>query len=239
MAFTPKTDSLTIMDVHNKKGMKKLAEVEYVNEGYSHQGWFTGNHDFVVMNDEMDERAMTSKQRTLIWDVRDLQNPKLTKVHLAEIEVIDHNEYIVDNAKSVDDSGYKGVVFQSNYEGGLRILDISKIEKGKLSEIAFFDHYPASNSRNFRGSWSVFPYFKDHRDADTFGDVVVAMNINFGLFVLRHTMSSMDELFGEYIRPRNDSECNDGVANEARDRCCWKGCGKCYSLSLLSKDEES
>jgi hypothetical protein len=59
----------------------------------------------------------------------------------------------------------------------LRILDISDIANGNLEEVGFFDIYPNSDSANFNGAWSVYPFFAS-------GNVVVS-GIEQGLFVLR------------------------------------------------------
>ena len=45
-----------------------------------------------------------------------------------------------------------------------------------MEEVAFFDTYPQSTTAQFNGQWSNYPYFRS--------GVVVAMDINNGLFVL-------------------------------------------------------
>ena len=98
--------------------MVLLAEVPYDFASYTHQGWVTGNHEFVLMNDEIDEMDFNFTQRTLIWDVRDLTNPVLFDIFDSNLTVIDHNEYIIDNQYPSTNGNYKGFVFQSNYEAG-------------------------------------------------------------------------------------------------------------------------
>ena len=127
--------------------MVVLAEVPYEHAMYTHQGWVTGNHEYVLLNDEMDETEFNLTQRSLIWDVRNLTNPVFFAEHDSNLTVIDHNEYIIDNAQTGQD--FKGFVFQSNYETGLRILDIQEIADGRLEEVAFFDNYVWKDNINY------------------------------------------------------------------------------------------
>jgi hypothetical protein len=53
---------------------------------------------------------------TLLWDVSDLTNPKLTGSHYAEMQSIDHNLYVQGDE-----------AYLANYCSGLRILDATKI----------------------------------------------------------------------------------------------------------------
>ena len=46
-----------------------------------------------------------SKTRTFIWNVTDLDNIEIVKVHVSQLTVTDHNQYIKGN-----------LLFQSNYE---------------------------------------------------------------------------------------------------------------------------
>ncbi|NIR67130.1 MAG: hypothetical protein GWN61_22100, partial [candidate division Zixibacteria bacterium] len=64
----------------------------------------------------------------------------------ATTAAIDHNQYIKGN-----------YAYQSNYRAGLRILDISNISGASLTEVAYFDIYPANDNPNFNGSWSNYP----------------------------------------------------------------------------------
>ena len=46
----------------------------------------------------------------------------------------------------------------------------------EISEIAFFDTYPASGGAEFRGAWSVYPYLPS--------GIILVSDISNGLFVL-------------------------------------------------------
>ena len=73
-------------------------------------------------------------------------------------------------------------VYQSNYESGLRILDIEDISNPV--EVAYFDTDPISNRISFEyGVWSSYPYFKS--------GIVVISSMEQGLFVLQPTTLSL------------------------------------------------
>ena len=61
----------------------------------------------------------------------------------------------------------------------MRVLDIPTLisANNTNSEIGYFDTYPASNSANFNGAWSIYPYFES-------GNIIIS-DIERGLFVVR------------------------------------------------------
>ncbi len=89
------------------------------------------------MGDELDEGRTADKTPTLIFDVSDLENPTFLDTHESSAAAIDHNMYVKD-----------GLVYQSNYAAGLRVLDTRNAAKGKLSEVAFFDTFPEHDDPN-------------------------------------------------------------------------------------------
>ena len=158
--------ALSIADVTDKANPKALSRASYPNVGYSHQGWLTPDHQYFYMNDELDEIAgSVPRTRTLIWDVSDLDDPQLVGEFLGNTEASDHNLYIRDN-----------IMYQSHYQAGLRIVDIS--DPKNPVEIGFFDTVPyGENKPGFGGSWSNYPYFKS-------GTIIVTSG-NEGLFLLK------------------------------------------------------
>lgn len=161
-------DTLTIVDVTNKSAPVMISRTGYVGRGYTHQTWFTDNQAYLLLDDELDERNFTVNGRTYIWDMTDLDAPRMIGFHQHSSPAIDHNLYIRGD-----------YVFESNYRSGLRILDITGIANGALQEVGFFDVYPADNGANFNGAWLNYPFFKS-------GNVIVS-GIEQGLFVLRPT----------------------------------------------------
>jgi len=165
LCFAYNTDTLTIVDVTNKAAPVQISRTGYAGRGYTHQGWLTDDQQYLVMDDELDEQNFGHNTRTYLWDVRDLDVPVLMGYHQAAVAAIDHNQFFLGD-----------YLFQANYRAGLRIMDGSNIASGQLSEIAYFDIYPANNNASFNGAWHVYPYFPS--------GVVIVSGIEQGLFIL-------------------------------------------------------
>lgn len=98
-------DTLTIYDVTNKIGnfTKLISRTSYTGAKYIHQGAVLdiSNQEFLVLDDELDERdgtegpATNKLPITYIFDIRDLESPKLTGYYEGKTRSIDHNQYIV------------------------------------------------------------------------------------------------------------------------------------------------
>jgi len=157
--------ALSIADVTNKDSAKAIAKASYPDHAYIHQGWFDKNQRYFYQNDELDEiQDKADQTRTIIWDLKDLDNPKIVKELMLPEKSTDHNLYVKGDR-----------MYQSNYKSGLRILDVSNPKDPK--EVAHFDTQPyGKNDPGFQGSWSNYPYFDS--------GIVVVSSIGEGLFVL-------------------------------------------------------
>ncbi|MEM6327344.1 MAG: choice-of-anchor B family protein [Bacteroidota bacterium] len=156
-------DTVTIVDVSSPAEPVLISRGFYPATSYTHQGWFTEDQRYFLVDDELDTSA--GGTRTFVMDLSDLENPEFVFRYDAPLSVTDHNQYI------------RGTYsFQSNYEGGLRIVDISDLEDGTFTEAGFFDTFPASDNPGFSGQWSNYPYFAS--------GTVVASDSDNGLFVL-------------------------------------------------------
>ena len=78
--------------------------------------------------------------RTYFWDITDLDAPELKSVYYSEKQSIDHNLYIVQD-----------YAYQSNYEAGLRILEIFEADHS-LEQRAYFQVFSASINTRKRKS---------------------------------------------------------------------------------------
>jgi len=170
ICFASNEDSLTIVDVSNKSAAVMLAKVDYPQKAYSHQGWLDEAQGIFFMGDELDELDFGMNTRTLMFDVRDLDNPVYAGAHLHSTSVIDHNLYVSGN-----------YVYQANYLGGLRILRIDRGKNTGLTEVAYFDTEPDQDALEFEGAWNVYPFFDN-------GTILVS-DINNGLFILRASLA--------------------------------------------------
>ena len=154
--------AISIADVTDKANPVSISIATYPAVAYAHQGWFTDDHRYFYLNDEIDEANGTvDGTRTLIWDLSDLDDPILAGEHIAKTTETDHNLYVKGN-----------LMYQSNTAAGLRILDITDPENP--FETAYFDTSPVGG----RGvSWSNYPYYRSGSIAVTAG--------HYGLFLLK------------------------------------------------------
>lgn len=159
--------ALSIADVTDKGSPVAVAMASYPNVAYSHQGWLSSDHSYFFMGDELDETGgNVTNTRTLIWDLRDLDDPVLAREYMADTKSTDHNLYIVGNT-----------MYQSNYKSGLRVLDVSDPENPV--PVGHFDTVPyGGDDAQMTGSWSNYPYFES--------GVVVVTSGREGLFVVRY-----------------------------------------------------
>jgi choice-of-anchor B domain-containing protein len=166
ICFNANENTVTIANVEDKEDTRLISKKGYSQSAYSHQGWLTEDHQYFISNDELDELNSGLNTRTLIWDVRNLDNPILLTQYFSERAAIDHNLYT------------KGsLIYQSNYTNGLIVLDGKRIAKGDLREVAYFDTYTQGDNTSFSGSWSNYPYFKS--------GVIAISDINNGLFLVK------------------------------------------------------
>lgn len=117
------------------------------------------------MNDELDEIRLGQPTQTYIWNLEDLRNPELIGFYTHSTNSIDHNLYIKNS-----------IMYQANYNAGLRIFDVSNPQPNRINEIGFFDTTPGNDTAEFSGLWSVYPWYR--------GQKIVVSDINQGLFIL-------------------------------------------------------
>jgi choice-of-anchor B domain-containing protein len=166
LCFNSSEDHLSIVDVTDKLLPVQVGLVEYPQTAYAHQGWLTDDGRHFLLGDELDEQRFGVNTRTLIFDVSDVEQPSYVDAHEHETAAIDHNMYVKD-----------GLVYQSNYAAGLRILDTAPAAEGRLDEVAFFDSFPEHDRAVFVGTWSNYPYFPS--------GTVAFSGIDEGLFLVK------------------------------------------------------
>ncbi|MEQ3662910.1 MAG: choice-of-anchor B domain-containing protein [Flavobacterium sp.] len=159
-------NKVVVVDITNKLAPVLISNFTYTNTAYTHQGWFTENHKYFILGDEIDEQSFGFNTKTVIIDMTDLDAPVLKWNYNGLTAAIDHNGYTKGND-----------FYLANYRAGLRIMDISDIDNTNMTEVGFFDTYPSSNSNQFNGAWSVYPYFAS-------GSIIIS-DIERGLFVVK------------------------------------------------------
>ena len=164
--------NLDLIDVTNHAAPVRLSSLHYNNvDGYSHQAWFTEDHRYILLNDELDEEFVGNPTRTWIFDAADLNAPVLAGnggFFDHSTPAIDHNLYVHGN-----------FVFESNYTAGLRILRLDNLAQSQLTEIGFFDLYPLNDNPAFDGTWNNYFFAASGN--------VIATHMTQGLFILRPT----------------------------------------------------
>ena len=160
-------NEIVILDITNKAAPITLSTIGYSNYHYAHQGWFTEDHRYFLLGDELDERdGGGGPTRTIIFDLLDLDTPVEHFQHLGSNSSIDHNGYVKGNR-----------FYLSSYSAGMRVLKVDDIENKNLTEVSHFDTWPSNNNASFNGTWNVYPYFAS-------GNVIIS-NYNTGFFVIK------------------------------------------------------
>lgn len=177
--FAANEDSVAIIDFSNKNNPIVLSNFTYTNYDYTHQCWLTEDHKYLILGDETDEQTYFFNTKTIIIDVQDLDNPVLKNNYFGPTAAIDHNGYVLGNE-----------FYLANYRAGLRLLDISDINNGNFTEVGFFDTFPSSNSANFNGAWSVYPYFSSQN--------IIVSDIEGGLFILKKNATLSENTFEDF-----------------------------------------
>ncbi|BCY29478.1 choice-of-anchor B family protein [Flavobacterium okayamense] len=176
--FGANENQVVVVDVSNKANPILLSTFTYTNADYVHQGWLTDDQKYFILGDETDESTYGFNTKSVIIDMSNLDNPVLKTNYFGPTNAIDHNGYVDGND-----------FYLANYRAGLRIIDIADIDNGNLNEVAFFDTYPTSNTANYNGAWSVYPYFAS-------GSIIVS-DIERGLFVLKKSNTLSSNTFNE------------------------------------------
>ena len=157
--------ALSVADVTDKDNTVAIADAEYPNTVYAHQGWLSEDHRYFYSTDELDELlGLVDGTRTLIWDLEDLDDPILVKEYVGPTMATDHNLYVRGDR-----------LYLSVNLDGLRVLDIRDPENPV--EFGHFDTTPGSeDSAGTGGAWSVYPFLPS-------GNVLVSSREE-GLFVV-------------------------------------------------------
>ncbi|MFT5249454.1 MAG: choice-of-anchor B domain-containing protein [bacterium] len=142
-------DRVVIVDVTDKNNPQHIASVSYPNFSYTHQGWLTEDFSYYILGDEADEIDFGFNTKTIILDLTDLDNPIHSFDYNGPTLATDHNGYV------------KGDLFYlANNAAGLRVIDISDISNGNMTEIGYFDSHPINDFAGYQGIWSTYPYFE-------------------------------------------------------------------------------
>lgn len=191
-------DKVVVIDVTDKTNPILISTFAYSNTSYTHQGWLTSDKKYYIIGDELDETDFGFNTRSLVIDMTDLDNPILNFSYFGTTPAIDHNGYTTADNK----------FHLANYRAGYRVMETSSLDAGQMSEVAFFDTYPSSNSAQFNGAWSVYPYFAS-------GTIIVS-DIERGLFMLKldSTLSTPNVTTSQFIISPNPASSQVVISGE-------------------------
>ena len=166
-------DKVVIVDITDKNNPQNISTIAYSNYSYTHQGWFTEDQRYFIVGDEADEINFGFNTKSIVLDLTDLDNPIHFFDYSGPTSATDHNGYVNGNN-----------FYLANNAAGMRVLDVSDIENGSLSEIGFFDTRPINNNAGYEGIWSLYPYFES-------GNIL--LSDREGLFIVKASSLSINE----------------------------------------------
>ncbi|MEN9347669.1 MAG: hypothetical protein RLZZ77_1180 [Bacteroidota bacterium] len=167
-------DAVTLVDITNPLDCQLIDTYTYPQTGYVHQGWFSKDHRYFMLDDELDEMDFAIGTRTHIFDFNDLDNMVYMGFHQSNNTSIDHNLYVLDQ-----------FVYESNYRSGVRVFDAIRVSDGELYPIGHFDLVPANDLPQFSGTWSNYPFLPS--------GVNIATSMYDGFFITRPTMVNISQ----------------------------------------------
>ncbi len=184
--FGSNEDQIVIIDITDKTNPVTISTIDYNNVEYTHQGWLTTDQRYFLLGDEADEINLGINTRTIIFDFEDLDNPQLDFEYTGPTEATDHNGFV---------KGDK--FFLSNNAAGLRVIDISDIASGTMTEEGYFDTHIVNDNSGYNGAWSVYPYFES-------GNIVISDRTE-GFVLVKATTLDVNEFsntgFSVYPNP--------------------------------------
>ncbi len=166
LCFNSSVSQMTIVDVTDKQAPTRLSAIAVQGNIYMHQGWLTPDRRYFLLDDEMDEWFGRHNTRTYLFDVSDIDTPRVLNAYTAAVPSVDHNLYITGT-----------YAYEANYTSGLRILDLKAITQGQLTEAAFFDTYPENDNAVSAGAWTAYPFYQS--------GVVAISTLDRGLFLVK------------------------------------------------------
>ncbi|MCG3129026.1 MAG: hypothetical protein CHACPFDD_03922 [Phycisphaerae bacterium] len=178
-------NSLEIIDVTDKQNLVHLVRYQYLNAGYSHQGWLSPDKRYFYFDDELDEGPLVEKTTTLVFDVSDITAPFLASTFVNGSTAVGHNLYVRGD-----------LIFEANYRSGIRVFATNADELMPV-EVAHFDTWPGDDDPHFNGLWSNYPYFPS--------GTVIGGDIERGLFVWRVMPPKLLITFPDGLPERLDS----------------------------------
>lgn len=146
-AASPTVGGLLIVDVTERLWPLVVSETTYPEHAFAHQAWLTEDRGWVLFNDEADEHG-NNGTRTHVFDVHDIDAVTYVGFWAHDGTTVDHNLFVHD-----------GLVYEANYNAGLRVLRPLDLSVPELEEVAYFDTAPTRDGNLTQGAWGSYPFF--------------------------------------------------------------------------------
>ena len=157
--------TVDIWDVTIPANPVRLSRTPISNAVYVHSGWWSEDKQYLLVQDELDERDLGLAATTLkIFSISNLTAPTLAGTWTGPTAAIDHNGFARGNR-----------YYLSNYTRGLTIPDITDPTNIPVS-VGRFDTFPSSDAVGFAGAWGAYPFLPS-------GNIAIS-DINSGFFMV-------------------------------------------------------
>jgi choice-of-anchor B domain-containing protein len=154
-----------IWDVTNKDNIKVISSFDVPGVCFSHQGWTSKNHEFLLINDEVIDTGSTgwcpneapgfSNAGLAVVDITDLDNPVFSQRFELDVFGNAHNFMRVKNR-----------LYWAAYSAGARVLELKRTKSRvrrtvslELTEVAHMDTEPRDAPYYF-GLWGIYAFEK-------------------------------------------------------------------------------
>ncbi len=163
---------VAVLDVSDPTQPTTLSAFSYPNQQYTHSGWATPDREFLLVNDEFDERLTGINTRLIILKrVGDTFDYEPFSEYIGPNKSVDHNVF------------YKGgLAYLSNYTYGFTLINLADPSDPWMQ--AHYDTFLENDDPDFAGAWGIYPFFLS-------GHVIVS-DINSGLFIFEILPEDLD-----------------------------------------------
>lgn len=173
-----------LMDGTDPANIQEISRTGYPGN-FTHNMWPTADNLYLVVTDERNGAPLR------FWDISNPLEPEQVARYDLPGQAVAHNAHVLGD-----------FAYVSYYWDGLKIFDISRREAPV--EVAHYDTYPDDEfgrGRGFDGNWGVYPNLPSGN--------IIASDMKYGLFVLRHNREAAAYLRGVIRDGRDNSPIPD------------------------------
>lgn len=200
---------ISVWDLSDRTNPVKLTQF-FTPFKFSHNSWLSDDGKTIFTTDERESAPVAA------YNIEDVFDPKLidTWKLRSDEKSIPHNVHVLND-----------YVVTAHYTEGVVILDGS--DPRKMVKTGQYDTSPNFSGGGFNGCWGVYPYFKS--------GLIIASDIEGGLYVLRPTYIRAGRLFGNVYDAQTLQPINNAFVriSDGSDSCTTNFDGD-YKLGRLN-----